>query len=101
MNLSANHLLTIIDDILDFSKIEAGKLTIDPIPFDLRIAVKEVVGLLSVRAGEKGVEWIVRYAPDAPHRFIGDPGRIRQVLTNLVGNAIKFTEKGHVLINVE
>ena len=101
VNLSANHLLTIIDDILDFSKIEAGKLTIDPIPFDLRIAVKEVVGLLSVRAGEKGVELIVRYAPDAPHRFIGDPGRIRQVLTNLVGNAIKFTEKGHVLINVE
>ena len=101
VNLSANHLLTIIDDILDFSKIEAGKLTLDPIPFDLRIAVKEVVGLLSVRAGEKGVELIVRYAPDAPHRFIGDPGRIRQVLTNLVGNAIKFTEKGHVLINVE
>ena len=101
VNLSANHLLTIIDDILDFSKIEAGKLTIDPIPFDLRIAVKEVVGLLSVRADEKGVELIVRYAPDAPHRFIGDPGRIRQVLTNLVGNAIKFTEKGHVLINVE
>ena len=101
VNLSANHLLTIINDILDFSKIEAGKLTIDPIPFDLRIAVKEVVGLLSVRAEEKGVELIVRYAPDAPHRFIGDPGRIRQVLTNLVGNAIKFTEKGHVLINVE
>jgi signal transduction histidine kinase/CheY-like chemotaxis protein len=101
VHLSANHLLTIIDDILDFSKIEAGKLTIDPIPFDLRIAVKEVVGLLSVRAEEKGVELIVRYAPDAPHRFIGDPGRIRQVLTNLVGNAIKFTEKGHVLINVE
>ena len=101
VNLSANHLLTIINDILDFSKIEAGKLTIDPIPFDLRIAVKEVVGLLSVRAEEKGVELIVRYAPDAPHRFIGDSGRIRQVLTNLVGNAIKFTEKGHVLINVE
>jgi signal transduction histidine kinase/CheY-like chemotaxis protein len=101
VHLSANHLLTIIDDILDFSKIEAGKLTIDPIPFDLRIAVKEVVGLLSVRAEEKGVELIVRFAPDAPHRFIGDPGRIRQVLTNLVGNAIKFTEKGHVLINVE
>jgi len=101
VHLSADHLLTIIDDILDFSKIEAGKLTLDPIPFDLRIAVKEVVGLLSVRVEEKGVELIVRYAPDAPHRFIGDPGRIRQVLTNLVGNAIKFTEKGHVLINVE
>jgi len=101
VHLSANHLLTIIDDVLDFSKIEAGKLTIDPIPFNLRIAVKEVVGLLSVRAEEKGVELIIRYVPDAPHRFIGDPGRIRQVLTNLVGNAIKFTEKGHVLINIE
>jgi len=101
VHLSANHLLTIIDDVLDFSKIEAGKLTIDPIPFNLRIAVKEVVGLLSGRAEEKGVELIVRYVPDAPHRFIGDPGRIRQVLTNLVGNAIKFTEKGHVLINIE
>ena len=98
---STDHLLTIINDILDFSKIEAGKLTLEPIPFDLRIAVKEVADLLSVRAEEKNLELVMRYSPGTPHRFIGDPGRIRQVLTNLVGNAIKFTEKGHVLINVE
>ena len=98
---STDHLLTVINDILDFSKIEAGKLTLDPIPFDLRIAVKEVADLLSVRAEEKNLELVMRYSPGTPHRFIGDPGRIRQVLTNLVGNAIKFTEKGHVLINVE
>jgi len=98
---STDHLLTIINDILDFSKIEAGKLTLEPIPFDLWTAVKEVADLLSVRADEKNLELIIRYAPGTPHRFIGDPGRIRQILTNLAGNAIKFTEKGHVLINVE
>lgn len=98
---STDDLLTIINDILDFSKIEAGKLTLEPIPFDLRNAVKEAADLLSVKAEDKKLELIIRYAPDAPHRFIGDPGRIRQVLNNLVGNAIKFTEKGHVLINVE
>jgi signal transduction histidine kinase len=98
---STDHLLTIINDILDFSKIEAGRLALEPIPFDLWNAVKEVADLLSVRADEKNLELIIRYAPGTPHRFIGDPGRIRQILTNLVGNAIKFTEKGHVLINVE
>ncbi len=98
---STDHLLTIINDILDFSKIEAGKLTLDPIPFDLRLAVKEVADLLSVKADEKDLELIIRYAPNTPNRFIGDPGRIRQILTNLVGNAIKFTESGHILINVE
>lgn len=98
---STDHLLTIINDILDFSKIEAGKLTLDPIPFDLRLAVKEVADLLSVKADEKDLELIIRYAPNTPTRFIGDPGRIRQILTNLVGNAIKFTESGHIFINVE
>ena len=98
---SSDHLLNIINDILDFSKIEAGKLTLESIPFDLRLAMKGVAELLSVRTMEKNLELILRYAPDAPHRFISDPGRIRQILTNLVGNAIKFTEKGYVLINVE
>ncbi|MFQ5847547.1 MAG: response regulator, partial [Candidatus Methylomirabilales bacterium] len=98
---SAEALLTIINDILDFSKIEAGKLAIEPIPFDLRIAVDEVADLLAVRAEEKGLEFIVRYAPNAPRRVIGDPGRIRQVLTNLATNAIKFTHQGHVLVNVD
>jgi len=98
---SADHLLRIIDDILDISKIEAGKLTFEPIPFDLQVTVKGVVELLTVRAKEKGIELILRYAPNCPYRFIGDPGRIRQILVNLIGNAIKFTEKGHVLISVE
>lgn len=98
---SAVSLLSILNDILDFSKIEAGRLVIEPIPFDLRLAVEEVAELLAVRADEKGIELMVRYAPGAPRRAIGDPGRIRQVLTNLTGNAIKFTDRGHVLINVE
>ncbi|MFQ5676753.1 MAG: ATP-binding protein, partial [bacterium] len=98
---SSDALLTIINDILDFSKIEAGKLEIEPIPFDLRMTVEEVADLLAEKAEKKNIELIVRYAPDVPLRVIGDPGRIRQILTNFVGNAIKFTETGHVLINIE
>ncbi len=98
---SAESLLGIINDILDFSKIEAGKLTIEPLPFDLRVAVEEVAELLAARAADKGLELVVRYAPGTPHRLIGDPGRIRQILLNLAGNAIKFTEHGHVFIAVD
>jgi signal transduction histidine kinase/DNA-binding response OmpR family regulator len=98
---SAEALLTIINDILDFSKIEAGKLSIEPLPFDLRVAVEEVVELLYAKAREKGLELIVTWSPAAPHRLVGDPGRIRQVLLNLAGNAIKFTERGYVLIQVD
>lgn len=98
---SAEALLSIINDILDLSKIEAGKLIIEPIPFDLRIVVDEALDLLALKAEEKGLEFLVRYALDAPRRVIGDPGRIRQVLTNLANNAVKFTREGHVLINVE
>ena len=98
---SAETLLTIINDILDFSKIEAGQMTIEPIPFDLLQATEEVMGMIAPRAQEKSIELIMRYAPDAPRHVIGDPGRIRQVLTNLVSNAIKFTAQGHVLVNVE
>ena len=98
---SAEALLTIINDILDFSKIEAGKLTIEPVPFDLQVAVEDVAGLLALKAEEKGFDLLVRYAPDAPRRVIGDPGRIRQVLTNLANNAVKFTHHGYVLIDVE
>ncbi len=72
-----------------------------PLPFDLRVAVEEAADLLATRASEKGVELVVRYAPGAPQRLVGDPGRIRQILLNLAGNAIKFTEKGHVLIAVD
>jgi len=98
---SADHLLSVINDILDFSKIEAGKLGLDPIPFDLHVAVSEVADLIAPRAREKGTEIVVRIAPGTPRRVIGDSGRVRQVLLNLAGNAVKFTERGHVLIDLE
>ncbi|MCX5770263.1 MAG: response regulator [Candidatus Hydrogenedentes bacterium] len=98
---SGRALLTIIGDILDYSKIEAGRLTVEPIPFDLEVAIGEVVELLSTRAEEKGLALIMRYASNSPRRVIGDAGRIRQILMNLIGNAIKFTEKGHVLVNTD
>lgn len=97
---SAEALLTILNDILDFSKMEAGKLTIEPIGFDLRLALDEVAELLSHRAAEKGFDLILEYSPDVPQRVVGDPGRIRQILVNLVGNAIKFTKHGHVYASV-
>ena len=98
---SGEALLTIINDILDFSRIEAGRMTIDPIPFDLNNAVDEAGTLIAEKAGKKGVELIVRYAPGVPRRVVADAGRIRQVLLNLMGNALKFTEQGHVMVNVE
>ena len=100
VKVSAENLLALINDILDFSKIEAGKLTIEPIPFDLRTTVEQLADLLVVRAEEKGLSLIVRYLCGAARRVIGDPGRIRQVLTNLVSNAVKFTAEGHVIISV-
>jgi signal transduction histidine kinase/CheY-like chemotaxis protein len=98
---SGEALLTVINDILDFSRIEAGRLTIDPIPFDLQNTIDEVVALVGEKAHTRGIELIVRYAPGLPQRIVADAGRIRQVLLNLVGNALKFTEKGHVLVSVE
>lgn len=98
---SADSLLNIINDILDFSKIESGKLDLEPIQFDLMTLVEDVAELLAVKAKEKAIELIVRYVPGTPHFLVGDPGRIRQIINNLAGNAIKFTEKGHVLITVE
>ena len=97
---SGSALLTILNDILDFSKIEAGKIELDPAPFCLRNAVEDVAALLSPSANEKGIELLVRCRPSVPASMIGDVGRIRQVLTNLTGNAIKFTHEGHVLIDV-
>ncbi len=98
---SAEHLLGVINDVLDFSKIEAGQLTLEPIIFELRTAVEEVVEIVGPRAAEKKLELIVRITPEIQRRVIGDPGRIRQILTNLAGNAIKFTPTGHVLIDVD
>ncbi len=97
---SGNALLTIINDILDFSKIDAGQLVLDPAPFTLAEAVEDVATLVSTRAKEKDLELIVRVQPGLPARFVGDVGRIRQIITNLMGNAVKFTEKGHVLVDV-
>ena len=97
----ASTLLTIINDILDFSKIEAGKLNLEQIPFDLRVAVEEVADLMATRADEKGIELAVLYRPSAARFVLGDPGRIRQIVTNLVGNAIKFTSEGYVRIVIE
>jgi PAS domain S-box-containing protein len=101
VRLSAESLLSIINDILDFSKIEAGKLEIEEIPFDLRESLGETMKSLSVRAHQKGLELIYDVQPEVPEALIGDPGRIRQILINLVGNAIKFTETGEVFITVE
>ncbi|KAA3446496.1 hybrid sensor histidine kinase/response regulator [Mesorhizobium sp. SARCC-RB16n] len=97
---SGNALLTIINDILDFSKINAGQLTLDPAPFRLSEAVEDVATLVSARVAEKNLELIVRVDPRLPAYVVGDAGRFRQIVTNLVGNAVKFTEKGHVLIDV-
>jgi signal transduction histidine kinase/DNA-binding response OmpR family regulator len=98
---SADALLCIINDILDFSKMEGGKLTIELIRFDLGTTVEEVAELLAPRAAEKGLEFILGYTSDTPRRVIGDPGRIRQVLVNLAGNAIKFTKRGNVFVKIE
>jgi two-component system sensor histidine kinase/response regulator len=97
---SAEALLTIINDILDFSKIEAGKLSFDELEFDLRETVEETVELLAPVVRRKGLELVVSMPLEEPLRFFGDPGRLRQVLTNLIGNAIKFTEKGEVRVEV-
>ena len=104
MNLvraSANSLLTVINDILDFSKIEAGKLDIDNIDFNLRDSLGETMKSVSVRAHEKGLELVCRVPHDVPDSLIGDPGRLRQIIVNLVGNAIKFTEHGEVVMNID
>ncbi|HEX6734097.1 MAG TPA: response regulator [Azonexus sp.] len=98
---SAESLLTIINDILDFSKIEAGKLAVEAIPFDLHRLIADTLKSLALRAHEKEVELISAIAPAVPRHLVGDPGRIRQILVNLVGNAIKFTERGEVELSVE
>ena len=97
---SGNALLTIINDILDFSKIDAGQLVLDPAPFNLAEAIEDVATLVSTRAKEKDLELIVRIEPRLESLFVGDVGRIRQIVTNLLGNAVKFTDEGHVLVDV-
>ncbi len=98
---SGASLLTIINDILDFSKLDAGKMELDPMPFKLREAVEDIATLVSSKVDEKDLELIVRVDPNIQEMLVGDVGRIRQILTNLVGNAVKFTDMGHVYINVD
>ena len=98
---SADALLGILNDILDFSKIEAGKLALDPIPFALRDCLSMGLRPLAMRAQEKGLELMYAVQPNVPEEVVGDPGRLRQILVNLVGNAIKFTAQGEVVVQVE
>ncbi len=97
---SGNALLSIINDVLDYSKIEAEKLSFHPQPFDLERVIHEIVMLLQPNAQAKAIDLLIDFDMFLPTNFIADPGRIRQVLTNLIGNALKFTEDGHVLIRV-
>jgi signal transduction histidine kinase/CheY-like chemotaxis protein/HPt (histidine-containing phosphotransfer) domain-containing protein len=97
---SADNLLSIINDILDFSKIETGKIALDNVPFMLCATIGQALQSIAVRAAEKGLEVIFNHAPDTPDALIGDPGRLRQIIINLVGNAIKFTARGQVLVHV-
>ncbi|WP_116132783.1 response regulator [Tropicimonas sp. IMCC34043] len=97
---SGETLLGIINDVLDFSKLEAEKLTLRPDPFDLELMLHEVLTLVAPMAREKSLDLHVDYDVFLPTKLVGDPGRIRQVLTNLVGNAVKFTLEGHVLVRV-
>jgi PAS domain S-box-containing protein len=98
---SADRLLEVINDILDFSKIEAGRLELKIRPFSLRDSVAETVGGLAVAAGAKDLELSFRVAPDVPDHVLGDQGRLRQIIVNLVGNALKFTERGEVAVDLE
>ncbi|MCM2372437.1 hybrid sensor histidine kinase/response regulator [Aporhodopirellula aestuarii] len=98
---SADSLLRLINDILDFSKIEAGKMELEVIPFDLRECVETTARSLSLRATDKGLEMACRIDPEIPQWVQGDPGRLRQIIINLAGNAMKFTEHGEVVISVE
>jgi len=97
---SAESLIGLINDILDFSKIEAGKMTLETAGFDLRECLDKTVRALQVRAKAKGLKLLCHIAPEAPYALIGDPGRLRQIIVNLLGNAIKFTEEGEVGLRV-
>src|SRR5262249_37351062 len=97
---SGEALLTVINDILDFSKIEAGKLQLLPVSFNLRDSLADTVRTLALRAQQKDLELACHVAPDVPDALVGDAGRLRQIIINLLGNAIKFTERGEVVVSV-
>ncbi len=98
---SADSLLRLINDILDFSKIEAGKLDLEPLDFSLRDSLEDTMKTLAMRAHKKGLELACHIPPDVPDMLVGDPGRLRQIIVNLSGNAIKFTEQGEVVVEVQ
>ncbi|MFA6012895.1 MAG: response regulator, partial [Desulfobacteraceae bacterium] len=100
IKFSAESLLFIINDILDFSKISAGKMEIDVIDFDLRSLIQETGDLMQVRIKEKGIDFVSEIDEDIPSKLKGDPGRLRQILVNFIGNAIKFTEEGQITVHV-
>ncbi len=100
VHTSGEALLALLDDILDFSKIEAGKIELERVPFSLREVLGDAVKTLGLRADRKGLELALHVAQDVPEAVVGDPGRLRQVIVNLVGNAIKFTERGEVVVDV-
>ena len=97
---SAEALLAILNDILDFSKIEAGKLELEAVPFSIALLVKDLLKTFALTAEQKGLELLCDLDPGIPGAILGDPLRVRQVLANLLGNAIKFTESGHVLLQI-
>ncbi|MCP4213947.1 MAG: response regulator [bacterium] len=100
MRTSGDALLSVINDILDFSRIEAGKLQLENINFDLRTALEETSEILALHAHEKGLEFVSLVEPEVPSLLVGDPGRLRQVIINLVGNAVKFTSSGEIVVCV-
>ena len=97
---SADSLLRLLNDILDFSKVEAGKLELETIDFPLRDSLGDAMHTFGLRAAEKGVELTYLVPPDVPDTLVGDPGRLRQIIINLVGNALKFTEQGEIVVAV-
>jgi CheY-like chemotaxis protein len=101
VKLSAEALIAAVDDVLDFSQIAAGNLQVDSIPFNFRESLRETMRMLGFRAEKQGLELVYHVSPELPADFVGDPGRIRRVLYNLIGNAIKFTEEGEILLEVE
>ncbi|MDA0745179.1 MAG: CHASE domain-containing protein [bacterium] len=101
VKVSADALMEIINDILDFSKIEAGRLDLEQVEFDLHANLREALQTLETKATEKGLELVLDLRPDVPEQVVGDPGRLRQVMINLLGNAVKFTEQGGVSVRAE
>ena len=93
-------LLTLINEILDHAKIEAGKLTLEKIPFDVQLVMQVIISGMALRAREKGLNFELHIAPDVPRYMMGDPNRLRQILVNLIGNALKFTEEGSISVNI-